>query len=721
MIPLREASPQSGSKAYQLGRLLQAGEKVPDGFCLLANCSLESGLQAWRGQLQGQPVAVRSSSAREDGAVQSFAGQFTTVLQVSDEASFGQAVEKVRASIQTGAVLVQPMLPARVAGVVFTLDPTVPRPAARVEATAGLGEALVSGRVRPSAWRIEGENIKLLDGSACLSPEEIQRLLAAARRAQDLLGGELDLEFAFTNEEEPWILQARPITAPAQSLEELCAQQRSLAQSLAEPGGTVWSRYSVAETLPHPQPMTWAIVQRMLSLRGAYGKLYRDLGYDPDPELQQRGAVDLLCGRPYINLSREARFFFQDFPFAFPMAKLKADPRLASYPTPEVDLGRARPGFWRKLPATLWKMFRAQARLGHLKSNFARELRQEIAPRFLEKVERLRAENLDGRSVPWLRQRLEEVLVLVVDDFAGDSLKASAFAHLVAQAKPPRLLTLDPETDLAQLMGQAAAGSLSWERLLECLGHRASGEMELAVPRWREAPDLLKQELARVGPIPPKKPLQQPTKDDEWLRLRESARHWLMHGWAEIRRTLLALDVALQLQGGIFWLTPEELDQPDPDLIAQRRRQHRLLQSIPCPAVLFSDDLEAIGRASEAGGLAVGELLGSGLSWGVAEGEALVVERAEQVPAAARDYILVCPSTDPAFTAAMTRARGLVVETGGALSHGAIVARELGLPAVSNIPIEKIRSGQRLRVDGEKGTLCWLRDEEGERQTQNPG
>jgi len=706
MIPLREAPIQSGSKAYQLGRLLQAGEKVPDGFCLLAACSLESGLQAWRGHLQGQPVAVRSSSAREDGCVQSFAGQFTTILQVSDEASFGQAVEKVRASIQTGGVLVQPMLPARVAGVVFTLDPTVTRPAARVEATAGLGEALVSGRVRPSAWRIEGETIQLLDGTPCLSDAEINLLLAAARRAQSLLGGELDLEFAFTCEEEPWILQARPITAQAQSLEELCAQQRSLAQSLTEPGGTVWSRYSVAETLPHPQPMTWAIVQRMLSLRGAYGKLYRDLGYDPDPDLLQRGAVDLLCGRPYINLSREARFFFQDFPFAFPLAKLKADPRRASYPTPEVDLTRARPGFWRKLPATLWKMFRAQSRLNQLRNSFARQLRDDIAPRFLQKIEQLRAESLDDWTVPQLRKRLEAVLVLVVDDFAGDSLKASALAHLVAQGQAPRALTLDPETDLAHLMGQAAAGSLGWERLLECLGHRASGEMELAVPRWREVPELLREELTRVGQILPKKPTQ-PHKDDEWLRLRESSRHWLMHGWAEIRRTLLALDRALNLEGGIFWLAPEELDHPDPDLIAQRRRQHRLLQSIPCPAVLFSDDLEAIGRAGQAGGPGAGELLGSGLSWGIAEGPALVVERADQVPATARDYILVCPSTDPAFTAAMTRARGLVVETGGALSHGAIVARELGLPAVANISIDKIRTGQQLRVDGEKGTLSF--------------
>jgi len=717
VIGLRQAPPEAGAKAHQLGRLLAAGEKVPDGFCLLAHSDLNEAVRAWQELLQGQPVAVRSSSAREDGAVQSYAGQFLTVLQVDSEAALREAVQKVRSSIGSGGVLIQPMLPARTAGVIFTADPTAGEAAARIEATAGLGEALVSGRVRPSVWRVQEGSVQLLDGSPCLSEVEIHQLMAAAGRAQALLGGELDLEFAFTQDQQPWILQARPITARA---EDVCQQQRQWAATLAAPGGTVWSRHSVAETLPHPLPMTWAVMERLLSLKGAYGKLYRDLGYDPDPELQERPIVDLLCGRPYINLSREARLYFQDFPFAYPLAKLKADPRKASYPSPEVDLTQARPGFWRKLPATLWKMFRAQSRLAHLQKHFAGELQNQIAPRFLQRIERLRAENLESYSSQQLCERLERVLQLVVDDFAGDSLKASAFAHLGAQGKPPRSIALDPETDLAGWMRRAAAGELELPELLTKIGHRANGEMELAQPRWLEIPQQLEAELKSMGEcIAPARPAT-PQKGDEWLRLRESARHWLMFGWAEIRRTLLALDEALGLQGGVFWLRPEELSRPDPDRIALRRRQHRQFQSIPCPAVLFSDDLEAIGRPPAAFPCGGQELLGTGLSWGVAEGLALVVERPDQVPAEARDYILVCPSTDPAYTAAMSRARGLVVETGGALSHGAIVARELGLPALANIPIERIRSGQKLRLDGEKGTLQWMGDEEGEPQTQKP-
>src|SRR5262249_12639004 len=68
-------------------------------------------------------------------------------------------------------------------------------------------------------------------------------------------------------------------------------------------------------------------------------------------------------------------------------------------------------------------------------------------------------------------------------------------------------------------------------------------------------------------------------------------------------------------------------------------------------------------------------------------------------------YILVCPTTDPAWVPLFVHARGLVMETGGVLSHGAIVAREFGLPAVAGLPDvhRRLRTGQRLRVDGGTG------------------
>ncbi len=675
-VDLREAPLEAGAKAFNLGRMLRAGLRVPEGVCVLG--SLDA---------PGWPrMAVRSSSFSEDGRYGSAAGQFLTLLNVPSE-GLAEAVERVSSGL-TGAVIVQPMVEARVAGVVFTRDPTGGS-GMRVEATPGLGDALVSGHVRPAAWR----DRELLDGPACLTPAELEALLRAAEQARELLGSELDLEFAFDSSPEPWLLQARPITASQSLREELRARE---VERLRACGETVWSGYNVAETLPAPLPMSWSLVRRMMSLQGAYGRLYPELGYDPDPALYEVGVLDLICGRPYVNLSRSARLFFQDFPFVFRLAEFRADPRRAASPQPRVDLQAARPGFWRRLPSTVVKMLRAQFQLERQKKAFPRHFRETVLPAYLARLRSL-------ETLP-ARERFDQLLTTVVDEFAGQSLKASAFAALAAQGR--RSLPAARPSPTVELLQRAAAGEITFDELLEGMGHRGPAEMELAEPRWLEMPERLRQELAPYGTeCTQKKWIMIHEKLDhgplaDWLALRETARHYLMLGWAELRRALLELDP----HGGVFWLHYDELDLPDPgELIARRRLERRLLLSLPCPTVLFSDDLEAIGRTVPVTGADM--LAGTGLSWGVAEGPALVVRHPSEVPPEASGYVLVCPSTDPGYTLAMSRAVALVVETGGVLSHGAIVARELGLPAVSNVPMGALSAGSRVRVDGAEGRV----------------
>src|SRR5262249_30291255 len=118
--------------------------------------------------------------------------------------------------------------------------------------------------------------------------------------------------------------------------------------------GTVWSRFNLAEVLPTPTPMTWAVVSRhLMSGKGGFGLMYRDLGYDPDPALDDQGIFDLVCGRPYCNLSREPRLHFRSVPFEHPFAALKADPRRALYPSPQTTPRRFPWHFWLGLPVTL--------------------------------------------------------------------------------------------------------------------------------------------------------------------------------------------------------------------------------------------------------------------------------------------------------------------------------------------------------------------------------
>src|SRR5205823_641967 len=130
----------------------------------------------------------------------------------------------------------------------------------------------------------------------------------------------------------------RTITAAGAAEREQVRQEEMAAlRQLTAPDGTVWSRFNLSEILPDATPMTWAIVRRFLSGRGGLGQMYRDLGFDPDPALDDMGIYDLICGRPYCNLSREPRLQYRWLPFEHMFAQLKANPAKALYPEPVLN------------------------------------------------------------------------------------------------------------------------------------------------------------------------------------------------------------------------------------------------------------------------------------------------------------------------------------------------------------------------------------------------
>ena len=138
------------------------------------------------------------------------------------------------------------------------------------------------------------------------------------------------------------------------------------------------------------------------------------------------------------------------------------------------------------------------------------------------------------------------------------------------------------------------------------------------------------------------------------------------------------------------------------------RKHRKLLLALPVPPVLFSGDLDAIGRPVEITGAT--ELTGTPLSFGDFTGPALVLEEPISADGLEAGFVLVCPSTDPAWVPLFLKAGALVMESGGVLSHGAIVAREFGIPAVAGIPDvhRQLKSGQRLHVDGQSGRIHLL-------------
>jgi pyruvate,water dikinase len=310
----------------------------------------------------------------------------------------------------------------------------------------------------------------------------------------------------------------------------------------------------------------------------------------------------------------------------------------------------------------------------------------------------------------------------------GEERARVAVGELSLGSHPP------PHADLAKAVRNLAAGTLDRPAFLEQFGHRSTNEMELAQPRWSEAPEELNRLIIGTRPegagsvgqsvdwetVANEARIAGPFRDQfkiqverlrTYLGLREAGKHDLLLGYAVIRRALVELDRRVGLNGGIFYLTLDDL----PELLvgsnlsrkiadARKRRQTEL--SLEVPPVLFSDDLGAIGRPlpEPVGGA---KMEGVALSAGVCEGPALVLTEPTAAPPGEGGYILVCPSTDPAWVPLFVRAKGLVMETGGVLSHGAIVAREFGLPAVAGLPgiTQQLKTGQIIRVDGGRGTV----------------
>ncbi len=800
-----------GGKGLSLGKMANAGLPVPPGFVITtdayrrvakvgirANAAFTHALEAAYTQLGGL-VAVRSSATAEDGAEASFAGQQETILGVAGLEAVIDAVERCWGSLFTDraiayrkkqgideaglamAVVVQSLVPAEAAGVVFTRDPLDAVGSSMLaEASWGLGEAVVSGRVTPDRFRIDRatgavrekhlgrkslritatgeEHVPAEEQSRfCLDDHALSQLAELGRKVERFYGDPRDIEWAFAGEKF-LLLQARPITAASADEREAVRQVIiTRLRPLAEPAGTVWVRYNLSEVLPTPTPMTWAVVQRLLAADGGFGAMNRDLGATPDPALGSQSAFDLVAGRPMANLSRLPRLQFQNPPIEYPFAAYKANPRAALNPAPVLNplRGGAFMGLLR-LPATIWRLSRLMNRTKKLAATFASRFTQEIVPAFRADVEQADAENWVHLPAGELLARFEYWVNRTLVEFARESLKPTVFADmawnaLLDQLKPQLgeeraraavgelALGAHPaaEADLAGGIRKLAAGEWDQAGFLQRFGHRCANEMELSQARWQEAPDELERLVAgatvqayTTTAIDPEQIATEArligsrkeaftsevARLRTYLGLREAAKNELLRGHALIRRALLLLDQRYELNGGLFFLTPADF----PDLLAgkdlsaqmasaRKRRQTEL--AFELPAVLFSDDLDAIGRPlpEPAGG---DKFEGVALSTGVVEGPALVLTEPMAAPPGEGGYILVCPTTDPAWVPLFVSAKGLVMETGGVLSHGAIVAREFGLPAVAGMPgiTSQLQTGQRLRVDGGKGTVTVLPD-----------
>jgi len=253
-----------GGKALGLAELTRLGRSVPTGF-VIGQASVaplpDAVTDRFARMLESgaSPVAVRSSATGEDGVQQSFAGQYDTVLGVDSPEDFaaavGQCVVSVgsdRASSYGGPaavamhVVVQQMVDARAAGVVFTADPaTGRRDLMVIDAIAGLGEALVDGSAISDHLVVTPDGtqaVREVGDVPVLSDEEVARIRAGALRASQHWGRPMDLEWAIDQAGQLWWLQAQPITTLPGDLNEMDTPVAGPAH--------IYTRCNIGETMP---------------------------------------------------------------------------------------------------------------------------------------------------------------------------------------------------------------------------------------------------------------------------------------------------------------------------------------------------------------------------------------------------------------------------------------------------------------------------------------
>ena len=787
-------------------------------------------------KLRTTTFAVRSSATAEDLAEASFAGQQDTFLNVtpdelldalkacwaslwSERAITYRQTQKIADEGLAMAVVMQEMCEADVSGVLFTVAPFNEN-ASIIESNWGFGESVVSGAITPDSFQVSRKTGEILEKNVAtkcemvtaagvsevpatqqdvpsLTNTQLKELTQLGMQVETHYGQPMDIEWALADGQFV-LLQSRYITTPRKSIthreqeltptglketvEKVRQEEIEILAAHAEVNGTVWCHHNLAEVLPAPLPMTWEIMKQFMSGAGGLGKAYRDLGFYPSERVNNEGILDLICGRIYVNLNREAELHFDGFPFAHDFNALKQNPQEAMYAQAETDITRSNASFWLKLPLHIIRMSRAEMRLRKYRSDFARLLTEEVFPTFQEEVEAERDIPYSDLTDVELVTKFEEWRVKTLDDFAPKALTTTLLAGFSLQRLEAALQKCFSETEtkilvnrlisetagnltvetivsqvshprLASKLWEVATGEMTLTDFLKDYGHRAVDEFELAQPRWREDTTYIEQIIASFQQsglqTPPTESLfptdngpKQQIKQREsaekelttrlgnktglrkqieseldfartYMPFRETAKFYLMLGYEQIRRSLLELDRRYQLDGGIFYLIPDELRQlingeALSNAITTRKMRRELVIQIEVPDVIFSDALDQIGGSTSIE--AVDRLTGVGVSAGVATGEARVLLTPSDACPSDRDYILVCPSTDPAWTPLFLQAAGLVMERGGVLSHGAVVAREYGVPAVANIPnaTRRITDGQTLQVDGNQGTISIL-------------
>ncbi len=755
--------------------------------------------------------AVRSSATAEDLPTASFAGQQDTYLNIIGREAILKHISKCWASLfteraviyrlQNGfahrkvqlGVVVQKMVLAQTAGILFTADPvTSNRKVLSIDASFGLGEALVAGLVNADNYKVRNGKViakeistkklaiyALKDGGTkeqeiepeqqnrpALTDEQILQLERLGRQIEEHFGRPQDIEWCLVDDTF-YIVQSRPITT-LYPIPEANDSENHVYLSVGH-------QQMMTDPIK-PLGLSFFLLTTRAPMRKAGGRLFVDVtpqlasSASREDLLNAMGQHDPLLKDALMNII-ERGDFIKSLPDEETEQSSSKSNKVASFS-----------GFRTQIendPMIVSDLIKSnQTSLEELKHNIQPKSGADLFDFILEDIQQLKKLLADpqNRGVifaamdasSWINEKMEEWLgeknvadtlsLSVPNNITSEMGLALLDVADVIRPYPQVIEYLQRVKDdkfLAELVkfegGQEAQDAIN--TYLNKYGMRCAGEIDITKTRWSEKPttlvpmilnniknfepnasrrkfeqgrqEALKKEqelLERLKQLPNGEQKAQETQPmisllRNFIGYREYPKYGMVNRYFVYKQALLK--EAEQLvqanviheKEDIYYLTFEELREVvgtkklDYQLISQRKDEYKLYEKLTPPRVITSDGEIIIGKYKREN-LPAKAIVGLAVSSGLIEGRARVILNMEDAELEDGD-ILVTAFTDPSWTPLFVSIKGLVTEVGGLMTHGAVIAREYGLPAVVGIEnaTKLIKDGQRIRVHGTEGYI----------------
>ncbi|KXY71889.1 phosphoenolpyruvate synthase [Bacillus sp. FSL W7-1294] len=752
--------------------------------------------------------AVRSSATAEDLPYASFAGQQDTYLNIIGKEAILQHVRKCWASlfteravmyrVQNGfehnqvsiCVVVQKMVFPEASGILFTADPiTSNRKVLSIDASFGLGEALVSGLVSADNYKVkEGEIVdkvvstkkiaiyalkeggtetKQIDPAQqkiqTLSEQQILQLAQIGRQIETYFGCPQDIEWCLVDNTF-YIVQSRPITTLYPIPEENDGENHVYI--------SVGHQQMMTDAMK-PLGLSFFLLTTSAPMRKAGGRLFVDATQrlaspaSRDYLINTLGKSDPLI-RDALTTVVERDNFITLLPDDEKEKSVgKGVPPVSTQPEIEND------------QAIVTELIKnSEASLEELKQNMQLKSGVDVLDFILEDIQQLKKVLFNPQSIAvimagmnastWINEKMEQWLG---EKNAADTLSQSVQNNITSEMglalmevadviRPYEeviayLQHVENESFLDEFV-QFKGGEKAREAIdvfLNKYGMRCSGEIDITKTRWSEKPttiipmilnnirdfeygaskrkfeeglqEALKKEeelLNRLQQLPDGKQKVEETKRmirniRNFIGYREYPKYGMINRYFIYKQALLKEAEQLVQSGvihevdDIYYLTFEELHEVvrtnklNYELIHKQKNDYKLYEKLTPPRVMTSDG-EIITGKYKRENLPADAIAGLPVSSGVVEGRARVILNMEDANLEEGD-ILVTAFTDPGWTPLFVSIKGLVTEVGGLMTHGAVIAREYGLPAVVGVEnaTKRIKDGQRIRVHGTEGYI----------------